>query len=184
MAAVAQIVHVDRGRREQNALLQHAQAFARARDLAFRRAGPVGGLIAVEKRLRDREAGGARWVGAVNFGSDELGRRAALGRIDVGVLIAEARGQRDLGPIAGKRLWYVFVGRPDRRALRVELGVVLIGAHQRRLDRVGKHGRRAHAHQQKDRSRSPGNDLHPTHSWHSIHFSWPAPADEPVSPEP
>ncbi len=76
---VAQIVHVDRGCREQNHLLENPQGFARARDLALRRPGFVGGLIAVVKRLRDREAGGARWVGGVNFGLDEIAGSAALG---------------------------------------------------------------------------------------------------------
>src|SRR6266576_6390842 len=84
---LAQIVHVDGGRREQDRLLENPQGFARARDLALRGAGPVGGLLAVEKRLRHREAGAARSVGAVNFSSDDRGRRAAGRGIRIGVLV-------------------------------------------------------------------------------------------------
>ncbi len=51
---IAQIVHVDGGGLEQNRLLEHPQRFARAGNLAFRGAGLVGGLLAVEKRLGDR----------------------------------------------------------------------------------------------------------------------------------
>ena len=51
---VAQIVHVDGGGLQQHGLFEHPQRFARARNLALCRAGPVGGLLAVEQRLRRR----------------------------------------------------------------------------------------------------------------------------------
>ncbi len=63
---VAQIVHVDGGGDQQHGLLEHAQRLARAGDLALRRAGPVGGLLAVEQRLLDRDADAARRIGAVD----------------------------------------------------------------------------------------------------------------------
>ena len=50
---VAQIIHIDRGCAEQNGLFENPQALARARDLALRRAGFIGGLIAVVERLGD-----------------------------------------------------------------------------------------------------------------------------------
>ena len=50
---VAQIIHVNRRRRQQHRLLQHAKAFTCRGHLALRRAGLVGGPLAVEKRLRD-----------------------------------------------------------------------------------------------------------------------------------
>ena len=161
---VAQIVHVDRGCREQNRLLENPQGFARARDLALRRAGFVGGLIAVVKRLRDREAGGGGGSVAVNFGLDEIAGSAALGGKLIGILVADAAGESDLRAIARQRLRHVFIGGTDRGALGVELRIVLVGAHQRGLDRVGKGRRRAHTRHQQYRNRSSGNELHATHS--------------------
>ena len=83
---VAQIVHVDGGGRKQHGLFEHPQAFPRARNLALGRAGPVGGLLAVEQRLRHGGADAARRIGAVNYGSDDPvpGRPAVLvGRVGV-----------------------------------------------------------------------------------------------------
>ena len=141
--------------------------FARAGDLALRRAGLVGGLLAVEKRLRDGGADAARRVGAVDFGA----RRCVVGRAARGDVSCRCIGNRrcavsgDLRTIARQRLRHVFVGGANLGALRVELRIVLIGAHQRSLDRVGQSGRRAHIRHQQDRSRSSGNQLHPTHPW-------------------
>ncbi len=165
MAEIAQVIHVNGGCAQQHRLFQHAQAFARTRHLALGRAGSVGGLIAVVEVLRDGEARTARCVGAVNFGPDELCRRAALRAVDVGVLIACARSHRDLGAITGQRLRHVLVGGADLRALCVELWIVLIGTNERCLDRVGQGGRRTRICHQEDRSRSRGDDLHPIHPW-------------------
>jgi len=141
---VAQIVHVDRGGLEQHGLFEHPQRFARARDLAFRRPGPVRRLLAVEERLRDGGADAARRICAVNAGTHQRIVVAALGAERVGVLIAGARGDRDPRTIAGQRLRHVFVGEANLRALRVQLRIILIGAHQRCLDRVGQSGNRPH----------------------------------------
>jgi len=97
---VAQIIHVNSGGREQHRLFENPQRFARARDLALRRTGSVGGLLAVEERLRHRGADAARRVGAVNFGSHDCGGRAARGGVGVGILITGAAGDRDFRTIA------------------------------------------------------------------------------------
>jgi hypothetical protein len=136
---------------------------ARAGNLALRGAGLVGGLLAVIQRLRHREAGAARRVQAVKFASDDLGGRAALGGIRIGVLLADAGGDRDLRTITRKRLRHVFVGGADLGALRVELRIVLIGAHQRGLDGIGQDRCRTRKRHQQDRSRSSGNQLRPRH---------------------
>ena len=73
---IAQIVHVDRGSLQQDRLLEHAQRLAGSRDLALRRARPVGGLIAVVERLVDGQAGAARPLKRRD--SCGPGRRAAL----------------------------------------------------------------------------------------------------------
>src|ERR1700694_4522382 len=74
---IAQVVHVDRSRRQQHRLLENPQGFPGARDLSLRGTGSVGGLLAVENRLRDREAGAARSVRTVNFRPDDRRRRDA-----------------------------------------------------------------------------------------------------------
>ncbi len=167
---VAQIIHIDRGGRQQHRLIEHTQRFARARDLALRGAGFVGGLTAIVQSLRDREAGAARWVDAVGFGSHDLGRGAAGGNVGVGVLNTGGGRERYFRAIAGQRLRHVFVGHPHRGALRVELRIVLIGPHQCSLDRIRQGGRQIRVTYQKDRSRSSGECLHPIHPWYSIRF--------------
>src|SRR5206468_5843101 len=82
---VAQIVHVDRGAAEQDALFEYAQGFARAGNLALSRSGPVRGLLAVEERLRDGRADAARRIGAINWGRPPDIEVAGLGKA-VGVL--------------------------------------------------------------------------------------------------
>jgi len=57
---IAQIVHVDGGRRKQNRLFQQTQGLARAEHLAFSGAGLVCGLIAVEERLGRGKTHGVR----------------------------------------------------------------------------------------------------------------------------
>ena len=141
---IAQVVHVDRGARQQDRLLENPQGFARAGDLALRGTGPVGGLLAVEKRLRNRDTGAARRIGAMNLSPDDLGRGAAGRGIRVEVLVARAGSDRDARSIARKRLRHVFVDRSNLRALRIELRIVLVGADQRSLNRIGQGGRQAH----------------------------------------
>ena len=85
-----------------------------------------------------RDAGGARRVGAVVLGSDDLGRRTADGGIGIGILVAGAGGDSDFRAIARQRLRHVFVGGSDAGTLRIELGVILIGAHQRSLNGIGE----------------------------------------------
>src|ERR1700753_465463 len=99
----------------------------RASRETLRCTGPVGGYIAVVEGLGDREAGTARWIGAVGLGPDEIGRRTANGGIDIGILITGAGGDSDFRAIARQCLRHVFVSGPDTGALGVELGIVLIG---------------------------------------------------------
>ena len=155
-------------------LLEHAQRFACRRYLALGRTRPVGGLLAVEQRLRDGQAGAARWIGAGNVAPHEPVHVAARRGHHVGVLNARARSDCDLGAVAGKRLRHVFVGDANLRTLRVELRVGLIGAHQRSLDRVGQRGHWPQQSYQKGRSRSSGEDLHPTHPQNPIVLLPPA----------
>jgi hypothetical protein len=100
---VAKIVHINGGGAQQHALLEHAQSFARAGDLAFGRTRLVGGLLAVEQRLRHGHANAARRIGAVDVASHDRGRAAALTARraqGVGVLIAGTRRHRHFGTIA------------------------------------------------------------------------------------
>jgi hypothetical protein len=80
-------------------------------------------------------------------------------------LITGAAGDGDAGAIARQRLRHVFVGGPHRGALRVELRIGLIGAHQRSLNRVCQSRRRTDGGHQEDCERSSGNKLRATHTW-------------------
>ena len=100
----------------------------------------------------------------MKFASDQIASGAALRAVEIGVLDTGAGGDRDLRAIAGESLRYVLVSRPDQRPLRVELWIALIGANQRRLDGIGERRHRARERHQKDRSRSSGKVLHPSHS--------------------
>ena len=73
-------------------------------------------------------------------------------------LLTAAGGDSDFWTIARQCLRHVFVSGPDVGALRIELGIVLIGAHQRRLDRIGQGGRRTCKRQQETRSRYSSKD--------------------------
>ena len=68
---IAQIVHVNGGRLQQNGLFEHPQAFARGGNLAFGGAGLIGGHLAVEQVLRDGGADAARRIGAMNSGTHD-----------------------------------------------------------------------------------------------------------------
>lgn len=153
---IAQIVHVGRGSLEQHGLIETAQRFAGAGHLALRGARPVGGLVAVVQGLGSSQSDASRNAGPAGW------RTAALA-LEVRVLIAAARRQRDPGAIAGQGLRHVFVSRAHLGTLCVELRIVLIGAHQCRLDRVRQGRHRPGKRQQQDRNRSSGEELHPMH---------------------
>ena len=80
----------------------------------------------------------------MNFSPDDRGWRAAGRGICIGVLVTRAGGDRDARTIARKRLRHVFVYGSNLGTLRIELRIVLVGAHQRSLDRIGQGGRQAH----------------------------------------
>ncbi len=62
---ITKVVHVNGRGRQQDGLLEHAQPFARGRDLAFRSTCAIARLSTVEQRLGYRRANRARSVGAV-----------------------------------------------------------------------------------------------------------------------
>jgi len=155
---VSKIIHVAGGSLQQDRLLEHTQRLAGSRDLALRRARPVGGLIAVVERLVDGQAGAIGLKGRV-----AMDRQTLLLLLNVLILIAGAEVDSDLGAIARQRLWHVFVSRAHLGALRVKLRIVLIGAHQRSLDRIRQGRRRRDKRQQQDRNRCSGEELHPMH---------------------
>ena len=136
---IAQQIHIGGGGIEQHLLLGDAQRLARGIDLAFRLPGLVGGLKAVEERLRRRwrrrcanRMSGRRcvFVGPpADHGNSWRG---------IGVIVAAVGGEAQLRPVARQRLRHVLVDRAQRCALRVKRRIVLIGLHQRPFERIGR----------------------------------------------
>ncbi|MGY4454148.1 hypothetical protein ACVWZR_008808 [Bradyrhizobium sp. i1.3.1] len=167
-SCIAQIVHVDRSALKQHALIQAAQRFAGAGNLALGGARPVAGDVAVIERLRDGHTHAARHARPVDWCVTRPRRTQCIL-----ILIAAVRRQRDPGTIARQRLRHVLVGRAHLGALCVELRIVLIGPHQGGLDRVRQGRRRPGKRQQQDRNRSSGEELHPMHPLNSVHSNAP-----------
>src|SRR4030081_1462674 len=108
------------------------------------------GCLAFEKVFGDGRTDRPWRIRAVIWGFDEVVGIAARGEEGVGVLIAGAGGDGDPWTIARQRLRHVLVGGAHRGALRIELRIDLIGAHQRGLDRVGQCRRRTETGHQED----------------------------------
>ena len=68
--------------------------------------------------------------------------------------LADRRRQADARPVAGQRLRHALVGDAHRRALGIELRIVLIGLGQRAADGVGPSPDAGPA--KKDRARNRG----------------------------
>ena len=137
---VAQQIHIGGRGVEQHLLLGDAQGLARAHDLALGLADPVGGLIAVVQRLRRGRGNAALLIGLGKIGVLHGIRKHRLNdrvRQRAGIIVAAVGGHREFWAIAGQRLRHVLVGRAQRRALRVERRIVLIGLHQGPFERVG-----------------------------------------------
>ena len=151
IGGVARHVHVGGCRREQDRLFHDAQCLARGGNLAFRLAHVVGGLLAVEQRLpavdTDRTRGGVAFdrVGHA-VGQVRRNRRDHAGRI--GKLLSDRSVGGKRRAISGQRLRDAFIVLADDGALRVELGVALIGTRQRRL-----HGLRSEVARRRKRER-------------------------------
>ena len=99
----------------------------------------------------------ASWRGryAVEFAAEKR-RGAERG----GVLNAGAGGERGLRTVARQSLRHVFVDRANLGALRVELRIALIGAHQGGFDGLGHGGRGACEGHQQNRRRNPVKTFH------------------------
>src|ERR1700722_17095624 len=94
----------------------------------------------------------ARRLGAMEFAAETGGDG-----LSISILISGARADRGLGTVARQSLWNILIDRADLGALRVELRVVLIGAHQRGLDGIGQ-GRAGNLHQKECRQRGSGKN--------------------------
>ena len=118
---------------EQHALADIAQRLAAGLHLQFRDADAVGGLEAVEQRLRHRHADDPGF---------QVGRlHGVIGQQIAHRLQPAAQAGDDLRPIAGQRLRHVLVGGALPRPFGIELRIGLIGLGQR-LGQAFRPGRR------------------------------------------
>ena len=111
-----------------------AQRLAAGFHLKLGDAHAVGGLEAVEQRLRHRHADGPRFLCR---GLDRVVRK----QVADGLHPAAQAGD-DLRPIAGQRLRHILVGGALAGALGIELRIGLVSFHQRIGDGFGMAGGR------------------------------------------
>ena len=108
---------------EQHALTDIAQGLAARLHLQFRHPHAVGGLEAVEQRLRHRHPDGP---GLQGRGLKGVVRQQVAHRLQSG-----AQAGDDLRPVAGQGLRHVLVGGALARPFGIELRIGLIGLGQR-----------------------------------------------------
>ena len=108
---------------EQHALADIAQRLAARLHLQFRHPHAVGGLVAVEQRLRHRDPDGPGFQGG--------GLHGVVGQQVAHRLQAAAQARNDLRPVAGQGLRHVLVGGALPRPFGIELRIGLIGFDQR-----------------------------------------------------
>ncbi len=162
---VRQHVGVDRHRVEQHALAEIAQRLAAGLHLQFGDAHAVGGAVAVEQDLRDREPDGP---GPQRRGLHGISRQQVAHRLQ-----AAAQARDDRGTIGGERLRDVLVGRALPGTVGIQQRIGLIRLDQRFGHRLGEYGRGCEhragkRHEASGRARPPRADGFCNRAMHSV----------------
>ncbi len=140
-----QQVHVGGGAAEQHVLLGRAQRFAGGEDLALGLAGAGRRLQAVEQRLGGGEPVGLHRDATHGLVVDCAAASrivAAPGQL-IQILLGQAGCPRHARAIAGERGRDVLIDGAGGGTLGIELGIILVGRHQRAIDGAGS-GTAAH----------------------------------------
>ena len=141
-----QQIHISGGGAEQHGLLGRAQLLARGEYLAFGLTRTASRLQAVEQRLSGGDPVGLHRDLALRLRVEgAAGPRVVPGPAQrIQILIGQARGAAHARAKTGKRSGNVLIDRARCGALGIELGIVLVGLHQRKIHCAGA---RARSHQ-------------------------------------